>query len=755
MKNKTTGRIGFVEGRPTFFVNGEPISHATYCDVCMRPGAEGEAKLYDRIKDFADSGVKVYVICAWKGDLCWADGSDNSERISLDKQAEIILELVPDAWIITRMNDWLPNEWYTDNPDEVQTPSLVGPIYRKEPSLASKKAQLDLIDFMGNLIRYCESASWSDRLIGYLCYPLGEGSLSLTVGGFFFDQCELMQKTFRDWVSNKYSTEAALRKAWRDDEITFDSIRVPLESEWQQEIARNPKIVREIVAAEDIETRSIKQEIFHWIEGDQLRKIRDYVDLQRELYIDWYKTLFRGYKKLREDREVFFGIDMGKQTMLGWQHNMAFYGIGPGATFVNQISASGAIDIGELLDEPGLDFIVTPADYTDRTVGYGWESEGIGDSMRLRNKVVLVENDSRTFKEGTQQHTLGAFKNTEEMKAGLLRNFAWALSRGQMEYWMTIGADFFHDPIVHEKGIGFIRPLVDKSVYYPHIETEHAIAMIIDDTSPLYENGTTGYQNLAVVWQRVLGLSHCGIPYRIYLFSDLSRDNMPDYKCYLFPNLFMLNDERMQLLKKKVLCKGRTAIFGPSTGITDGNKLSADRAGKLLGVDMDLVKNECFRRVIINRNHDITERLPASMVYGDSHHYGPILVPKKGAVEKAGGIVLGEATTFFEINLPGLFIKDNGDHKIAWSIAVPFPADLLRELARYGGCHVWCEEDDVFYASDTIAAVHSVKNGPRKIKLPSKRTVVDIFNDEVFGENVDEINININAPETRIFYMKP
>jgi len=95
---------------------------------------------------------------------------------------------------------------------------------------------------------------------------------------------------------------------------------------------------------------------------------------------------------------------------------------------------------------------------------------------------------------------------------------------------------------------------------------------------------------LAVFRQIQEGLAICGVPYRIHLLSDLSKENCPDYKCYLFPNLFKVDENVEHLLKQKVFRNGHLAIFGPGTGITDGKTLSADGASKLLGVPMELIR---------------------------------------------------------------------------------------------------------------------------------------------------------------------
>jgi len=42
------------------------------------------------------------------------------------------------------------------------------------------------------------------------------------------------------------------------------------------------------------------------------------------------------------------------------------------------------VDVGDLLDDDGWQIVITPSDYTARSVGYGWESEGVNDSLPLR-----------------------------------------------------------------------------------------------------------------------------------------------------------------------------------------------------------------------------------------------------------------------------------------------------------------------------------------------------------------------------------
>ena len=43
---------------------------------------------------------------------------------------------------------------------------------------------------------------------------------------------------------------------------------------------------------------------------------------------------------------------------------------------------------------------------------------------------------------------------------------------------------------------------------------------------------------------------HAGFPFDTYLFSDLFEDNMPDYKLYIFANVWHLGLDEYEVLRK-------------------------------------------------------------------------------------------------------------------------------------------------------------------------------------------------------------
>jgi hypothetical protein len=770
------------DGRTVLIHDGKPAPMATYCDYILWQQSEPWKK---RVEQFVKSGVRVFVLVSPRGhadffdSVFWPmDGQFPAEpvpgQVSLDDQARIILELQPDAKFYIRPSLSPPIDFVRKHIDQMQTDED-GKTYRL-PSWSSTLFLEGIEKMLRNLVSYCESRPWADRIIGYQALPYGEGLLLLNIDGKMFDVSACNENAFKQWVKRRYITVEALRESWGRPDATFEAVAVPRDRDW---------IARRTTAAATFGGKPVntKEHPFnggarntgfqHWVERANVAVEQDYCRFQRDHFLTYVRTITGAMKDqtraLGKSRVV--GIDVGKQPMMGWQIASQFDGIANSATFPNIQLLSGSWNMKELLDDPSVDLLWTPADYHARTVGFAYEPEGPADSMVLRGKTFFLENDARTYV-GAGSRDLGAFLTPAQVQAGLMRNEALALSRNFFSYWCNVGSAYFDDVQI-QKSIASLVPVLDRAPNQPHRETRDAIAFVVDDTSPMYENLTSGFQSIAVIWQRILGLASSGVPYRVLLLSDLERDDFPKYKVYFFPNLFCVDDKVMALLKKKVFRDGNVAIFGPGTGITDGIHLTAEPASKLLGVKMQLFPRSTQRRVIIQEPDGqaapISSELPAGSSFGDSLDYGPTLVPELDAVEKAGGRTLGWSNTCFYIHRPGLFLREsgkgaagngdpsergNGDYAVLWSCAVPLPSALIRSAARYAGCNIWSETNDVVYASDSFASLHSTRAGPKKLRLPRPMTVTDAMTNEVIGKDMTEIVWESKGLETRMFWLK-
>lgn len=739
----SNSRLIMKNGRPQIEYNGEVISPLMYSDPMTPPHINIHSKWADRIKMFCDKGVDIYTLNpargynCWFGNQLWTDEDiypnfedENGTNITINQMANYIISINPNAKFFIRFTENVPDKWAEKNPDSIQKPFL-GEKPTNVPSYASQKGKDAILKYFDNLIKYCEGQKWAERIIGYIFFPLGEGITPYSISGNMFDSSDIMQIEYNKHIRQKYKSIDALNQAWETSYKDFSEVFVPTNEQWLEEIKDKMQIVYQ----------------------KSFNRFKEYFTFHQSLCKDWFKMAVEQMNKSVLPKRKIIGLDFAKQTMLGWQIVTTNSGKDNRKQNIDLLLASGCFDFGDILDFEGYEMVVTPADYTARSMGMAFESEGVSDSLLLRNKAIFVENDSRTYLFPGESDTLGAFKNDDEVLQGSLRNFAWGLTRGQFVYCMNVGYGFFADEKIMKNITNPINKLLEKSTNIPHNETKAAIALIIDDGANINETGITDYQNISILWQRLLGLSHCGMPYRIYLFSDLYKENMPDYQCYLFPNLFEITPEKKAILDKKVFSDNKLSIFGPLTGIYTPDGYSSEMATELFGVEMELIQKQVYHRVCVNKSSNVAQRLP-SITYGDSLVYGPLILPSREISKNADITEIGDAISLYSQNRTGLFITDKKTHKTCYSFAFPIEGEVIKEIARECGCHIWCENSDVIMASENIFSIHSTKAGQKEIKLPFSADVIDMTNDEIVAQNCDKFTITMKELETRIFELR-
>lgn len=745
----------------------DPSIYDESADVLQRPGYcdrfARNMKVLDRYTRFEKIGVKVFHLTL-RGENTefystpyWTDVDtypkdpvyQDPQPASLEVQAQSILKAVPDARFVIHFFAAPPKPWAVKNPDQIQTGSD-GKVYRAA-SYASQSWLEGQEKMIHNMIRHLESLPWGKQVDGYVVIPHTEGGTELSVYGEPFDQAGAMQQAYVKFVKDKYAADGDLQAAWGDESATLDKIKVPTLAEYD----------------------AARKDWMTWPKPQKTQRYRDYFLLQQDLLRNAFDRMAKAVKAAAT-QPTFVGIDAVKQPLTGWLISDAFSGTGLGMDFPHLLLAAGSTNAATILDLPSIDGFMTPADYTARSTGWGFELEGIADSIILRDKFIYAEDDARSWHKKYSRTTQGAWRNAQEARAGLLRNLAMCASRGLSHYWTNAGDGYFDGDetmeIVHE-----LLPAARVALSVPAAPTEHAIAMILDDEGSLDSDFTSGFSQLAVMQQRVHELALTGLPYRIYLLSDLKRDNFPKFRAYLFPDLFKITPEKMALIQKKVFNNGSIAIFGPATGVASGNERNADDVSKLLGIKMQVVEKTSARRVLIEAgSHPALWGVKNPVVYGDSYEYGPIITP---VIDPQEGVTeLGRGSIFWGLNTPGLVLRSFGpnadavmaacafppqgpqgpeNYTVVFSAATPLPAALLRSLAIYAGCNPWSDLGDVVHASKRVLGVHSAKAGVRTVHLPEASYVTDLVAGLKTAQPVSSFEVTLEGPGSRLYLLDP
>jgi hypothetical protein len=756
------------QGKPVFAADGRPVTLPSYCGCGPAWGEVWKAAC----RRFVRHGCRIFWLMPtggyngeWGTTPFWTGpGQIHSPPlpmpdtyIGLDQQARTFIDLTPEARFFVRMMDLPPASWGQAYPDHMLL-NCDGHRY-ESASLASDRYLDELRRFLQALTRHCEAADWAERVIGYVIYPLGEGATQLACEGYLFDQSPVMQQAFRGFLRRKYGTDAALREAWSDPKVTLETAAVLGDADFRR---RDPSVR-------------------FWPEARQVQPERDYFDCQRPLFRRYVRTMIEAFRAVAGPGKLC-GFDGLKGNMLGWMTHPVFSGGKWKEHYGDQFLATGTTGMAEILDWPELDLIATPHDYRCRWVGFGYDPEGIGDSVYLHGKVMFTEEDQRSHA-NSERGLFGSLEPGEE-EAVLYRNLVASLSKGHQTYPMDVCVGYFEDDGI-QRLLARRRDIEADFLDRPRADVP-SVVMLVDDQAAAYTDFSAEYNDLAVIRQRIHGMNHCGVPTRTFLWDDLLRDNFPAcHRLFLLPNCYRSDDATLARLREKLFRSGNVVVFGPGSGITDGTTVSPDFAVRLLGLPFELYDYDYPRFVTLdNGSHPLTAGFGACEVYGDTLRYGPMLVPRETAAPECTGgvkprrsapgatpagepfIRLGTIALDNGKRRPGLVVKEfgrgaagngrpgprgPGDYAVVFTAAVPLPSRFLRNLARFSGTHVYDDEDDVVYADTSMVAVHAVKPGPRAIHLPGRFRVRDVVSGKCRPRATEAIRFRVTGPVTRWF----
>ena len=731
-------------GRPVVFIDGKPHPLAGYNYHPEHVGLYSEHKM------------GVYLIGPtsnpndYRGTRFWVGDEVSGEplvqypanTVTLDTRAEQVLDLDPDAYLMVRFGTRAPRSWRDRHPVEffiteegevLTRPSLGGNLFWE---MAAK--------YSAAIVEYVESRPWAERVVGYANFHYEEGVHRPVAEGWYFDHNPAMTYRWRRFLEDRYGTEEALREAHGDPELSFETAPVPRD----KLRGRVPDV----------------SQILYWQAGRDNRALRDYLELTRDLFHQHFRGISAAMASAVQ-RPVIFLHDALKQTMLGWNLYGFFNYVHTGdavswsPAYPELMGGSGSMDITDLFEIPGCDGLITPHDYQARGIGGVYEPEGIVDSCVLRGKYFLGEMDQRVG-----QRDIGPARDPRELLAIVWRNFANSFTRGYNSYWMH--GFFVDDWFEEEEPQQIVRRHVDvikESIDWRH-ETVPGIAMILDDQSILETNGNGNFLNEAIMWEQKMGIARCGVPHNIYLLEDLELDNFPPHRVFYFPNLFRVDEKRLELLRKKVFREGHVVVWGPGSGISDGETIGTESATRLTGFEFELLPANAPRRILIsNFAHPLTRNLDPALVIGGPLAYGPVIMPTDGlelglAWAKGGNNHMGLALKEFGRGAgnthEGSAPLGEGDYAALFATAVPLPAALWRNLARFAGAHIYCDTNDVLMANQSMVALHSLQGGEKRIALPREFRVLDVVSGEEYSGSTREIVFDLEPPETRVFRLE-
>lgn len=770
-------KIEKINGVPTMVVDGKPIPPMTITvwgrDVYV-PGpchlSREEKLAYHR--DLREAGIRVFFLSSltrwptlskegiWRpfGDEICQDGVK-----AILEDIDFLLEAVPDAYVILRLDVSPSREWVNAHPEEQVLFSdgshrkTVCTTVSRTPvdgmfSLASEawrqEVEKGLEDYFGELQRHPQFK----HVIGtFLCsggtsewyYP----TVLETEDGAFADFSEPFRKHFSKFLREKYGTEEKLRLAWGIPDATFDAPVIPTiddrnfaekaDRELESKIASFKSEYPTPVGNLDFSANT-DANIGVFLNVNSRRHVTDF-------YAAWHdataETIIRYARKVKS---------LCPNIIVG-----AFYGGFGCNNYFTSSTVSGTLKI---LDDGAIDFLAAPGVYNNRNPGGVVAQREVLDSIRLRNHIFITEDDSRTHLTEPWIHRNNCNLYTVDDSINTLkRDFARNICDDTHGWWFDMGCGWYRHPDILKL---FSRQSEVAEFAYSLNRTKHnEIALIFDIES--VHIASLDASRLATDLYRTSDLARIGAPVDYYFHNDLAREDMPDYRLYIMLNQFNLTDAEREVIYAKARRNNAVILWLYAPGFVNPDAdvpMALENIEKTVGMKLGCYNNPTSPYFNVDpASHAAVAKASPKKRYGflgrevKSSFWAMVNVMPAPYLDPAFYIddpkvkILGR---YCLDGKPAMALTEHLGVRSIYCTARVLSCDLLASVAQYADCHLFLDAGDVLYANESFVAVHADGNGRRTIRFKKRCSPYEVYENRFYGKDVDSIEVEMQHGQT-------
>ncbi|MBD3184227.1 hypothetical protein GF312_18225 [Candidatus Poribacteria bacterium] len=717
-KNKPYAEVKTYNGAPTLFLDGKPTFYSALWLTTLTPGLWKDADLVKRYAEHTNIHIYAFDVGeAWCGP--GPDRKGNFDFLSVDAKFENVIKADPEARFHLRINLEQNKPWWQElHPQECEITSLG---IQLQQSFASRIWREEAKEFLQAFAEHMHKEGMSRRAIAY---QVGAGHTgewckrNSSMANPCGDYSKPMKQHFQQWLRKKYNSNiSVLRKTWGNDQVTFDTAQVP--SEEQQLKAMN----------------------YTFRDPIQERNVIDYfqclADLCADLIVEFCDTV-----KSSTNGMSLAGAFYGYLMEMSW--NSCFFSEWHERWSEGDYSTlqrSGHLGLKKVLESPNVDFLVSPYSYGFRGIGGHGPCMLPSESVRHHGKLYIYEEDSRLHT-GKFHTTYGRAADVNQSRAILRRNFSYVVTHGQGVWTFPNADDDIFWEIKRFKEKGDLTVKTDRS-------SISEIAVLVDDESFLYESLDNGLDVSLILHQNLQGLPRIGAPYDVYLLDDFLDGNLKPYKLYIFLNVFHLDKNRRETLKKEIQRDDRAALWIYAPGYLD-ETASIDNMNDLTGFKFGMGKQPWSSFMhIVNFNHPITRKRPQDLFWGTER-----LISPHFHLEDEEAVILGQVVYSQGSCMPGFGVKEFDKWTSIYVASPNIPASVLRGIADYACVHIYNEEGDVIYVSSNLLGIHTLSGGKRIFRLPEPvEQVYDVLEEKVIPNNSSSFSVSLKPISSALYYI--
>ena len=747
-------------GRPAIFIDGKPYPPMM---ATIRTMMDTKEIIFDEqyFEELGKAGIKIYfLIC----DTLWL--KPNAIDLFCE-EAEKLLKAVPDAYIVPRIGLHPTNEWIKANPDECirfsdgsspETPLFTESYVTDLPmhySLLSSKWREDAGEALRETWARLMQLPYADRIIG--CFLAAGGTSEwyylqhthIPDKGICLDHSPAFKREFTKYLTEKYGTDENLQRYWKNPEATLEDPPIPeFEKHYFSDMV-------------DTDSAIPKQRMYTYrpvppppSNGTNRGAFPDF-DKNIDIY-DFYRAWHLG----SANSVLHFAKiikEMTPHMLVG-----AFYGSQGCIGFVRSGSNGGTLKI---LNSDCVDFLAAPGVYENRLPGGCVGQREVQDSFALRNKIYIVEDDTRTHAENRYFMDKYQIYDMQDSINVMKREFGRTICEDVQAWWFDqlIGGKRYKYPEIYS--LIAKQQRVAHEAYSKNRTKNSEIALIFDEESMQ----SISFQSTVDLVEKFRNyeLARVGAPCDQYYHNDMSNPDMPSYKLYVFMNVLVLTKEEREAIKAKLRRDNAVAVWVYASGVVDPEKLderfSTDNMEDLTGIKTTSVEDK-FDGVFRwnGEPHTISAKLGSRELYGKFDrrrimslpaHNDPVsrwdtyLYPLFHSVDPDAK----NLGYFLTSGYPAVSVKECDGYTSILYGSKSLKSDVVRAFAEYAGCHIYCDSDDVTYANANYITLHSSSTGKKTLRFPKPVSLYEVYEERYFAKGVTELEIDTVIGDTYMF----
>ncbi len=701
--------------RPTkaFAIGDQVVSPLVH--AYMRPS-------YERLHLSATTGIHLYQARAYPVQFDGTAKQFDLLRRVLEQHIENAIRIDDQAKIIVFLDMRPAATWRKRHPEA----ALLTAAGKHGPqSYFAREHEQMAAGELRKLVQYLEAQPYASRIFAY--HLITCGTPDSVLGGvednlFVKDRDKLTLgdynpqaiDAFRRWLRKRHPSVDALRRAWRSDDVTFDTA-TPINNQLTA-MGAGGGVFRDPTLA-DVGT--MPTDYFEFLSGGILR---------------FYLKLAEVVKQETNHRAlvgVYYGYDVAHLR---------------GYNAVGGVVQNNNFEQDQMMTTQLVDYWAMVPSYGHRWAGSHYESQHSLASLQLHDRGFMSEMDTRTHTAVARAH--GRQRSVRESVEVLKRDMATLMMTGYGGWFAdwtspgTRGVGYFMDPKLRDV-MRRAKQIYDDTLDRPR-DSRAEIAVFISGRTWFHHDVRLAppiYNNL-VARMMFEELPKLGTPYDIYRFEDLADPRVrQQYKLLIFVNPFVMDESDVATIQS-LRRDGKAMLWFYAPGYVYPQRgLDVEHIRRAAGLSV-AVKDDKERMAyrVTDTDHSVTRGITADTAvsmapygYAISNELHPPEIGPVFYVDDKEARTLG----VYPDGRSALAVKDRSVYS-----AVPYmDRALLRNVAAWAGVHLYSDAGPIVLAAGDMVMIHVGHDAGDMVtvRLPQRRRVTDLFTNRQIAEFADRI----------------